>query len=171
MTLTTRVVGGLTLGLAAGTAINASRQPMLLTLGSWVEPVGTLWVNAILMTVIPLVVSTSLILGVASTDDARWIGQLGRRAFLLFLVMVCASSGITALVAPWLLGWLPIDAATAASFRASAAAVATHPVQVPATLGQWLVGVVPSNPVHLASAYRLALLPRGRRRPPPSSPG
>ena len=115
MSLTARVVSGLALGLAAGAAINASRHPTLLTLASWIEPVGTLWVNAILMTVIPLVVS-SLILGVASTDDPRLIGQLGGRAFLLFLLLVCASSGITALVAPSLLRWLPIDTATATSF-------------------------------------------------------
>jgi Na+/H+-dicarboxylate symporter len=76
MSLTTRVVGGLALGLAAGAAINASRQLTLLTLASWIEPVGALWVNAILMTVIPLVVS-SLILGVASRDDPRLIVQLG----------------------------------------------------------------------------------------------
>ncbi len=150
MSLATRVVGGLTLGLAVGAAINASRHPTLLALVSWIEPVGTLWVNAILMTVIPLVVS-SLILGVASTDDPRMIGQLGRRAFLLFLVLVCASSGITALVAPSLLRWLPIDAATAASLRAGPAAVATHPVPGPATLGQWFVGLVPSNPVKAAA--------------------
>jgi proton glutamate symport protein len=156
MSLTTRVVGGLALGLAAGAAINASRQLTLLTLASWIEPVGTLWVNAILMTVIPLVVS-SLILGVASRDDPRLIVQLGRRAFLFFLLLVCVSSGITALIAPSLFAWLPIDTATSASLRASAAASATHPVQVPATLGQWLVGLVPSNPVKAAADG--ALLP------------
>lgn len=150
MTLTTRVVGALVLGLAAGIAINASQLPMLLTLGSWIEPVGTLWVNAILMTVIPLVVS-NLVVGVASSGDTRRIGQLGRRSLLLFLALVCASSGITALVAPWLFGWLPVDAAATASFHASAAEVATHAVPVPATLRDWFVGLVPSNPVRAAA--------------------
>ena len=156
MTLTTRVIAGLVLGLTAGIAINASQVPMLLTLGSWIEPIGKLWVNGILMTVIPLVVS-SLILGVASTGDARRVGKLGRRAFLLFLVLVCASGGFAALVAPCLFGWLPIDAAAAASFHANAAAVATQPVQATVTLDQWLIALVPSNPVKAAADG--ALLP------------
>lgn len=150
MTLTTRVIGGLVLGLATGMAINASQVPMLLTLGSWIEPAGTLWVHAILMTVIPLVVS-NLILGVASADDTRRIGQLGRRALLLFLAMVLVSSSITALVAPSLFAWLPFDAAAADSFRASATAVASQAVSVPATFREWLVGLVPSNPVKAAA--------------------
>ena len=156
MSLTTRVVGGLALGVAAGAAINASRHPVLLTLASWLEPVGTLWVNAILMTVIPLVAS-SLIVGVASTDDPRLVGRLGRRALLFFFLLVCVSSGVTALIAPSLLGWLPVDSSTAATLRPNAAAAATHPAQAAPTLGQWLIGLVPSNPVKAAADG--ALLP------------
>jgi proton glutamate symport protein len=76
MSLTTRVIAGLALGLAAGAAAHFSGHPLLLGVADLVEPIGTIWVNAILMTVIPLVVS-SLIVGVASTADARAIGRLG----------------------------------------------------------------------------------------------
>jgi proton glutamate symport protein len=146
MSLTARVVGGLALGLAAGAMVNAARTPALLAITAAVERVGTLWVNGILMTVIPLVVS-SLIIGVASTADPRLIGRLGRRAILLFLILLCASAGITALIAPPLVARVPIDAAVAASLRSSSAAAGLEPVQPVPTPGQWLVGLVPANPV------------------------
>jgi Na+/H+-dicarboxylate symporter len=133
----------------AGVAIHAAQDPNLLAVALFVEPIGALWMNAILMTVIPLIVS-SLIAGVASTD-ARLIGRLGGRAISLFLVFVCASGVLTALIAPPLLAWLPIDAATAASLRAGAVAATTAPPGAPQTLREWLVGVVPSNPVRAAA--------------------
>src|SRR4029453_10865521 len=57
MSLTTRVIAGLALGLAAGAAAHFSGHPLLLGVADLVEPIGTIWVNAILMTVIPLVFS------------------------------------------------------------------------------------------------------------------
>jgi proton glutamate symport protein len=57
MSLTKRVLVALVLGLVAGLLVLAHPTPALLKLVSWVEPIGTLWVNAFRMTVVPLVVS------------------------------------------------------------------------------------------------------------------
>src|SRR5437764_660155 len=64
MSATTRVFAALVLGLIAGAAVLAWPAPALLALVRIIEPIGTLWVNSIRMTVVPLVVSL-LIAGVA----------------------------------------------------------------------------------------------------------
>jgi Na+/H+-dicarboxylate symporter len=84
MSLTTRVLIALVLGLAAGLFILAHPTPALLKLVSLVEPIGSLWVNAIRMTVVPLVVSV-LITGVASSSNMRVVRGIGLRAIASFL--------------------------------------------------------------------------------------
>ena len=66
----TRVLVALAAGLAGGAAIAASGNPALVAAADWLTPIGTIWVNAIRMTVIPLVVSL-VIIGVAGATDSR----------------------------------------------------------------------------------------------------
>ncbi len=90
-------MAGLATGLSLGVAVAATHNPFALAIARAVEPVGTLWVNAILMTVIPLVVS-NLIVGVASNADSRLVGRIGWRALVLALAlypMVALTSGVT----------------------------------------------------------------------------
>ena len=153
MTLTTRVLIGLVAGLAAGLALSAADSPALPAVVAVVEPVGTLWVNAIRMTVVPLVVSL-LIVGVASSSDARSIGRVGRRALLLFLVILSLTAALTVGVAAPLFGLLSIDPAVSAALRAGAAqtagAATEGAAQVPGPAA-WLVSLVPTNPVRAAA--------------------
>jgi len=144
-----RVLAGLVVGLVLGLIAHATRLPALLALVTVAEPVGTLWINAILSTVIPLVVS-SLIVGIASSSDTRFVGRLGRRAAVWFFVFAACSAVIAALLAPLLLAWLPLDAATSASLRASAATAAVSSASVP-TVREWLIGLVPSNAIKAAA--------------------
>ena len=88
-TATLRILAALVLGLAAGVGIAATDSAVLHAAAAALEPVGTLWVNAIRMTVVPLVPSL-LIVGVASGGDVHRIGRLGRRAVPLFLVLLVA---------------------------------------------------------------------------------
>src|SRR5438552_15611325 len=83
----TRVLLALAIGVGGGIAIAASHNASLLSVADFIAPIGTLWVNAIRMTVIPLVVSL-LITGVASASDIRSIGRLGTRTPLVFLVLL-----------------------------------------------------------------------------------
>ena len=53
----TRVLLGLGLAVAGGIAIALSGNSALVRAADFIAPVGTLWVNAIRMTVIPLVIS------------------------------------------------------------------------------------------------------------------
>ncbi len=157
--LTGRVLLGLVLGLGAGLALSAAGSPALLRIGDAVEPVGTLWVNAIRMTVIPLVVS-SLVAGVASARDPRTIGRLGGGALALFLLLLFAATGLALAIGAPLMALLPIDPGAAAGLRALAASggeLAARGAGAVPGFRDWLVGLVPPNPVKAAADG--ALLP------------
>ncbi|MDQ3698337.1 MAG: dicarboxylate/amino acid:cation symporter [Gemmatimonadota bacterium] len=153
MSLTTRVLLGLISGLAAGIAIAHWPSALLLATADAIAPIGTLWINGIRMTVIPLVVS-SLVVGVANAPDVRVIGRIGWRALLIFFVVVLAGAIFAAAVGQPLLAWLRIDPETAAALRESAvgasAAAGASAATLP-TFAQWLTALVPTNPVTAAA--------------------
>jgi proton glutamate symport protein len=127
----------------AGSAIALSADARWLPVAHLAEAAGTMWVNAILMTVIPLIVA-SLVVGVASAADPRIIGRIGGRALAVFLILLAAAAVISALVLPAVMSWMPADPAAAAAL---APAAATSEPVAPPTLTQWLVALVPSNPI------------------------
>jgi proton glutamate symport protein len=73
MSLTTRSLIGLGSGALVGAAITATHNAFLQKLVFIIEPVASVWVNALRMTVIPLVFSL-LIAGAASAADAGSVG-------------------------------------------------------------------------------------------------
>ena len=148
LSLGNKALIGLAVGLAAGAAIAATAQPALLAIGSAVEVFGTLWINAILMTILPLVVS-KIIVSIAGHEDPGALGRSGWRAGALFIVLLTASAALTAAVMPAVFARLPIDAAASASLRAAAPAPAA--ATVPPTAAQWVVGLVPSNAIRAAA--------------------
>ncbi|HKG90937.1 MAG TPA: dicarboxylate/amino acid:cation symporter [Gemmatimonadaceae bacterium] len=153
MSLTTRVLIALVLGLAAGIAAAASGSPALLAAARAVEPVGQLFINAIRMTVIPLVVA-SLIVGTAGTADLRAIGRVGGRAIALFTITLLAASTLSALVSPPIFARMPLGPEATAALQASAAggaAAAAETARKVPTFGAWLVELVPANPVKAAA--------------------
>jgi len=139
--------------MALGIGIAATKSPALLGLVGVIEPLGTLWINAIRMTVVPLVVG-SIIVGVTSAPDARTIGRIGTRALILFLVLLVAGALFAAAVAPPLMALIPLDPEAVASLRASGAsatsAAAASVDRIP-TFAQWLTDLVPVNPVKAAA--------------------
>ncbi len=133
-------------GLAIGLAVSASGSERLTHVVGWIEPIGTIWVNAIRMTVIPLVVA-SLIVAVSGTAPAT-VGRLGTRALVVFVALLSVIAVIVAVVAPLIFSRLIVDPAAAQSIRASAGAVQSP--EVP-TFSTWLVALVPPNPFKAAA--------------------
>jgi Na+/H+-dicarboxylate symporter len=88
-------------------------NPSLSVIASAIKPVGIAWVNALDMTVIPLVVSL-LVTGIASATQADSMGQLGAKAIPLFLVLLSAATAFAALIVPPLVSLLSIDTVTSA---------------------------------------------------------
>jgi len=148
MSLGNRALIGLATGLAVGAAIAATAHPTVLAIGSAVELLGSVWVNAILMTIVPLVVS-KLIVSVAGSGDPRTLGRAGWRSGVLFVVLLTVSAGLTALAMPALFARLPIDPAASAALRAgvSGSGVAA----APSTVAQWVLALVPTNAIRSAA--------------------
>ena len=153
MSLTTRVLIALVAGLALGLLVSSSGNPALMTATRWIEPLGTLFINAIRMTVIPLVVG-SLVAGIAAAPNPKSLGRIGVRALALFLITLFAASIFAAIVAPPILGRLVIDPAAQAALQASASEAASttaESVRRAPGFAQWLIDLIPSNPVKAAA--------------------
>jgi Na+/H+-dicarboxylate symporter len=141
----------LVVGLAAGALLGGAPAALRDAVIAVAEPVGTVWTNAIRMTVVPLVMAL-LVGGVAAAADPRVVGRLGARALALFLGVLAATAGLVTLVAPLLLARLPLDPAAVAALRRSVAPAATGALAAtPPTLRQWIVELVPTNPVRAAA--------------------
>ena len=152
----TRVLTALAVAVVAGSAIAATGNAQLLHAADLIAPVGTLWVNAIRMTVIPLVVSL-LITGVASATDVKAVGRLGGRTLLVFLLLLAGMAIVVMPVAPAVFELLsppttppPLPAGAAEA----AGQLAADPAQ---TLSAWLISLIPSNPI--AAAANGAMVP------------
>ncbi|HEY4258073.1 MAG TPA: cation:dicarboxylase symporter family transporter [Candidatus Udaeobacter sp.] len=102
----TQVLMGLGAGLGCGIAIAASHNPSLFSAADAIAPVGTLWVNTIRMTVIPLVVSL-VITGMASASDVKAVGRLGGRTLAVFISMLAVATLIMIPLAIAVFAWLP----------------------------------------------------------------
>lgn len=135
-------VGTLALGaLVAGLALGAI--PSLHETARTLEPVGTLWVNALRMTVIPLIVSL-LIVGVVSAASSKDVGTLGLKAFGLFLLLLAVAGAFTAIIAPFAFRFLPVDPVASATLRAGAH---LQPTSADVSFTGWALSLIPANPV------------------------
>src|SRR5689334_23389360 len=110
------------------------------------------------MTVVPLVVS-SLIVGVASTDDGAMLARVGGRGLLVFVVFLAISGALAALVSPPVFARVQLDPAAIAQVRAaspsaSSIAAGAAAIQGPAA---WFVSLVPTNAI--GAAVDGAMLP------------
>jgi Na+/H+-dicarboxylate symporter len=148
------VGAGLALGLAVGISLDAVSHTAASHAVSVAEPVGALWVNGIRMTVIPLVVSM-LVVGIAAPDATRGVGRMGIHAAIFFIVTLAAVALFTTFVTPPLFTLLRLDPAAITALRASAAS--TDPAPTLPSLADWIVSLVPANPVR--AAVDGALLP------------
>ena len=105
--------------------------------------VGTLWLNALKMTVIPLVVAL-LVVGVAKSAEAAQTGRVAGRS-VLWIVIICTASAVFGAVATVALtDAFPLPRATAALLQGALANVdkATGPLPGPA---EFFKGVIPPN--------------------------
>jgi Na+/H+-dicarboxylate symporter len=148
----TQVLLGLGAGLGCGIAIAASPNPSLLSAADAIAPVGTLWVNAIRMTVIPLVVSL-VITGVASASDVKAVGRLGGRTLAVFISMLAGATLIMVPLAIALFAWLPHLIAVRPSLPPGAREAAQSLTSGAPSVGfgNWLTSLIPTNPVNAAA--------------------
>ena len=153
MSLTLQVLIALGAGFALGLPLAGSESAAATAVFAILGPLGTVFINAIRMTVIPLVVS-SLISGVTSAPDPRSVGRIGARAIGLFVVVVGLASAVGALLGTPLLALIPLDPASVDALRAGVAGGATTAAEgarnIPSA-SEWLVSLVPANPIRAAA--------------------
>ncbi|MGH8265380.1 MAG: dicarboxylate/amino acid:cation symporter, partial [Steroidobacteraceae bacterium] len=121
----------------------------------YVDPIGVLWLNALRMTVVPLVVSL-LITSIASAVETAATGRIALRTLVYFTLFLTAGAVLSAFVMPAVLALWPVQPDAAAAVRAGLAHAGTA-VPPPAPLSEWFTHIVPTNPV--AAAAEGAMLP------------
>lgn len=144
------ILGSLLLGLMLGMATQ-SAHPFW---GQAADIIGTLWLNGLRMSVIPLIVAL-LVTGIAQTAQAARGGRLAARGIALMLALLALSSLGAALFVPAILALFPIPAEAAQALRA----LLVRPQEVGAVPGPgaFLTGLIPTNP--FAAAAEGAILP------------
>ena len=147
--LSARVVAALVLGLVAGAAIQAADSAFWRQATDIIGAVGALWLNALRMTVVPLVFSL-LVTGIASVADAAATGRLATRAIVLFSMLIFGAAIFSTVATQALLALWPVDPAQASAFIAGAARTDAAAI-TPPTLAQWLASLAPANPIHAAA--------------------
>ena len=145
---TLQVAVALVAGFLAGMVLRDTDVP------KYIEPLGTLWINAIRMPVLPLIV-TMLIASIAGSPDTRQIGTLGARTLGVMLALLSLFAVIMVPLAKTLLGSLTFDPESTAALREAARFDPTLLQQV--SLREWLLSLVPNNPIRAAADG--ALLP------------
>ncbi len=139
-TLTQRIIFAMLAGIVLGSVLNAFGPPawaQIYLLDGVLGVVGTLFVSALKMMVVPLVL-VSLVAGVTALSDMKALGRIGAKALALYL----ATTAIAVTIALTLAGAVGpgrgFDAgATEASFTGKEAPPIT----------QVLIDMVPTNPV------------------------
>src|SRR5258706_7138585 len=120
MSQATRILLALIIGLALGIGLAAMAASSAETGILIAQPIGTAWLNALQMTIVPLVVSL-LITGVAATAEAARAGRIAGRAMALFILLLWTASVLAAVLTPLLLHLFPLPADAAAALRATLA--------------------------------------------------
>ncbi len=148
------IVAALLAGILLGGALGVAAPDFARASVGYVEPIGGLWLNALQMTIIPLIISL-LITGIADASDASRAGAIAARSVAAFMVILWCSAILAAIAMPQILAVFPAPAEAANALR-SAANVNAEAQPVPG-FADFLNGLIPTNPV--AAAANNAILP------------
>jgi Na+/H+-dicarboxylate symporter len=167
-----RALAGLLLGIGAGIAVAATAPALGERLLAITDPIGTLWLNALKMTVLPLVFAL-VVTGLSSVAGTARGGGLAGRALTVFAVMLTGAGLIGATVGPALLALSPPPPGLAAAIPAATV------IPEPPGLATWVNTLIPPNVFAaaadgqvlqvllfaLALGFALNMLADDRRRP------
>ncbi len=138
------ILSALVIGLILGGVIGNSAPGVT----DIADIVGTMWLNALRMTVVPLVVAL-LIVGIVQTAKVARAGAFAAKAVLIMIAILWTSSVIAAIVTPLVLDIFPMPREAA---QALAAALGqTAPTGDIPPFGDFLRAMVPTNPIDAAA--------------------
>lgn len=143
MSLPLRMFLALAIGLGGGMLV-AGTHASNVELGVAVaRPIGALWLDALTMTIVPLVFGL-LVNGVAAATREATATRIGFRSMLWFAVLLTCACALSAIVSTLLLDAWPLSAQAAALREAM-------PPAPPPPPGNWYDGIIPSNPIMAAA--------------------
>lgn len=143
-------LGALVLGLLVGVMSSRLAPQIHGGLIATAGFIGTLWLNALKMTVIPLVVAL-LVVGIAKSAEAAQAGRVAARS-VLWIVIICSLSAVFGALAILLLVHLfPLPRSTAAGLQAALTGIESKaPASLPG-IAEFFKGVIPDNVVSAAA--------------------
>ncbi|MCY7340207.1 MAG: dicarboxylate/amino acid:cation symporter [Sphingomonas bacterium] len=148
------LVAGLLLGALTARAGDGWREPAVQAAAT----VGGLWLDALKMTIVPLIVAL-LVTGIVAGAGHVRAGGTARRAILWFVVILTSSAILGALVTPLLLALFPLPEAAAVALRTGLAAVDTSATEGAVPGAAALIrSFVPANIVNAAAEDRTLAL-------------
>ncbi|WP_397590397.1 dicarboxylate/amino acid:cation symporter [Sphingorhabdus sp.] len=154
MSNATRIVLALFIGLALG-VIAAAQAPVIgVQIAYWLDIVGSLWLNGLRMTIVPLVVAL-LVTGIVKSAEAARAGPIAARTVFWVVCLMVISAVLGAVLTPALLSLWPMPTESAAALRAALTTVPAAAEQPP--LRDFIVALVPTNPI--SSAANDSILP------------
>ncbi len=160
MQLHTKILIGMAAGVAVGAFANFSDIGWLKSALSNLEYVGTAFIRAITMIVIPLVVA-SLLVGTASLGDLRKLGRIGAKTVTYYMASTALAVSLGLLLANLVQPGSRISPATrdalSEQFAGEAASTVEFASKAP-SLADTLLNMIPRNPVAAAANFDLLAL-------------
>ena len=154
MSNATRILIALVIGLALGITVTTQIPALAKQLDFILDIVGTLWLNGLRMTVVPLVVAL-VITGIVKSAEAARAGPMAAKTISWIVAMMVISAALGALLTPLFLSLWPMPEESAAALRSALTNVPAVAEQPP--LRNFIVALVPTNPI--ASAVNDSILP------------
>ena len=154
MNLSYRILTGLVLGGIAGLMISQSDSTLFANLPGLFAPLGSLWVNAIRMTIMPLLMAL-VVVAIAGQGRGGRVLAIGGKTLSLFIGLILLSSLFALLFAAPLIGLLQISSENSNVLLISSEVTAERAPLPP--FKDWLTGLVPVNP--FAAAANADILP------------
>lgn len=145
------MLGALVLGLAAGIGAGGLEDRLRGAALASAAMIGGLWLNALKMTVVPLVVAL-LVMGIAQGAEAMRAGRIAARSMVWFILVYVSSAIFGTLLILFLLGIFPLPENAVQALRSGLAALdpAAAPSKAPA-VWDFFNGIIPDNAVAAAA--------------------
>jgi len=141
------LIAGLLAGALAAAADPAGPQPW----GRIAGVVGELWIDALKMTVIPLVVAL-LVTGIARSAEAARGGRIAARTIVWIVAVCTASAAVGTIVIQLLIAAFPVSGETGEALRAGVSAIAGEGEPRIAGAEEFFGALIPDNVVAAAAS-------------------
>lgn len=149
MPLSLRILTGLLFGIAIGAALSFLQFGQLSAVLAIAGVVGTLWLNALKMTIVPLIF-TLVVSSINSVSKTISAGRLATQTLILISILLIGGAIMSAVISPLLLAIWPVT--NEASHGLLSAVSASHRAILPAQpVADMITAIVPPNALAAAS--------------------